>query len=52
MPKLMYNRGSMQYIITVPLTLVKFKQWQAGDEFEFIEDGRDIIFRRVDTGQR
>ena len=48
MPKLIYNEAASHYLITVPMTLVKFKGWKPGDVFEFVEDGRDILFVKVE----
>lgn len=45
MVKLVENNG--QYKLTVPLDLIKDKQWKPGTEFRFVEDADGRVFLKV-----
>ncbi len=53
--KLVKNNG--QYRLTIPIDLVRDKQWNAGTEFRFIEDKDGnitlkVIEKKEDKGEK
>ena len=51
MPKLVLNKGSGQYVLTVPLAIVKLLGWQPGERIEFRQGKQGKVFLEKESAQ-